>query len=57
MIIIFENLFTNLSPKEQDKFINFIPWFEITAETSQKEVDLKYHITAKTWLSYEGIDV
>ena len=52
-----ENLFTELSDSKQDEFVSFLPWVEITLDMDHKEIERRYHIAAKTYLSYEGIDV
>jgi len=52
-----ENLFTELSESKQDEFVSFLPWVEVTIDLDINEIKRRYHIAAKTFLSYEGIDL
>ena len=56
-MIIPENLFTNLTADQQDDFITFLPWVEATVDMDMKEIERRYHMAAKTFLSYEGMDI
>jgi len=56
-MIVLENLFTYLTPEKQDEFVSYLPWVEITLDMDVKEIKRRYHIAAKTYLSYQGVDV
>ena len=56
-MIVHENLFTYLTADKQDEFVSFLPWIEITVEMDAEEIKRRYHIAAKTYLSYQGVDV
>lgn len=56
-MIIPENLFTDLNEYKQDEFVSFLPWVEATVDMDMKEVERRYHIAAKTYFSYIGVDI
>lgn len=56
-MIVPENLFTYVAPDNLNEFVSFISWFEITINMSEDEIKRRYHIAAKTYLSYQGVDV
>lgn len=57
MLIVPDNLFTYMDSDRHEFFISLFPAIAIDLALSDEDLITMYHVAAKTFLSYEGVDL